>query len=569
MLLKLLSFAALLAAAHSQCLEGWRDYEGKCYFFSTDTKTWTEANAFCSEQNSDLMSIQDVHERLWVRTQIGTEIFWIGLNDHVVEGVYEWSDGSPFIEYLQYWMPGQPDNWGDEPGEDCGQVVGSSFGQWNDENCNVKRKYICKHINANPGPQCDLSNGWRQYGSDCYKLKADVRKSWNLARHDCVFEGGDLVSITTAEENQFVSATMGSDHLDLWIGLSNLKCNKISCEVEVGNTELTWSDARKDQYRNWDENQPAIDTQVGTCIGIIKDSTDDFGKWKSHVCRYERPYMCKRPLNTICHPGWLSFAGSCYWLVSNVNMLTTWHEASNECDKYGAHLLIINSEDEQFFINGKLPDFHQVEIPDIWIGLSDMYEDGVFKWVDKSAIQFSNYGSGWPKNTEKMWDCGQIYTGNYEGKWETANCFKSLGYICEMTGGQNPKPTSVPDSHCAQGWLLYGDHCYHFETEAVKNWQNAEAHCTSEQGHLVSFHSQEELSFITGLIQQSPTGISLWMGGHDSVTEGGYSWSDGTPLSHTNWGYGEPNNHEGREECVEMVSSTNGTQCFSLKLNKG
>lgn len=44
-------------------------------------------------------------------------------------------------------MQGQPDNWGADPGEDCGQVVGSSFGQWNDENCNVKRKYICKHIN--------------------------------------------------------------------------------------------------------------------------------------------------------------------------------------------------------------------------------------------------------------------------------------------------------------------------------------------------------------------------------------------------------------------------------------
>uniref|UniRef100_A0AAQ5Z2R9 C-type lectin domain-containing protein n=1 Tax=Amphiprion ocellaris TaxID=80972 RepID=A0AAQ5Z2R9_AMPOC len=141
----------------------------------------------------------------------------------------------------------------------------------------------------------------------------------------------------------------------------------------------------------------------------------------------------------------------------------------------------------------------------LWIiMLPDMYEDGVFKWVDKSAIQFSNYGSGWPKNTEKMWD-------------------------------------------------------------SVKNWQNAEAHCTSEQGHLVSFHSQEELSFITGeelrkhidasdyleLIQQQITQVSV----------------DGTPLSHTNWGYGEPNNHEGREECVEMVSSTNGTQSWWNDLN--
>ncbi|XP_042365611.1 C-type mannose receptor 2-like [Plectropomus leopardus] len=117
------------------------------------------------------MSIQDISERLWVRTQIGTEIYWIGLNDQVTEGVWEWSDGSPYIPYIEYWMPGQPDNWGDEPGEDCGQVVGSSFGRWNDEPCGIKRKYICKHLNPDPAPQCDLANGWNPHGSNCYKLK--------------------------------------------------------------------------------------------------------------------------------------------------------------------------------------------------------------------------------------------------------------------------------------------------------------------------------------------------------------------------------------------------------------
>lgn len=114
-------------------------------------------------------------------------------------------------------------------------------------------------------------------------------------------------------------------------------------------------------------------------------------------------------------------------------------------------------------------------------------------------------------------------SGNYEGKWETANCFKSHGFICEMTGGQTPKPTSAPgeskcwscitcclvrgvsltfslfasDSHCDHGYLLYKDHCYYFETETAKNWIDAEARCVSEQGHLVSFQSQEELSFLT------------------------------------------------------------------------
>uniref|UniRef100_A0A3P9N6N2 C-type lectin domain-containing protein n=1 Tax=Poecilia reticulata TaxID=8081 RepID=A0A3P9N6N2_POERE len=120
------------------------------------------------------------------------------------------------------------------------------------------------------------------------------------------------------------------------------------------------------------------------------------------------------------------------------------------------------------------------------------------------------------------------------------------------------------DGHCDRGYLLYKDFCYHFETEQVKNWQDAEAYCVEQQGHLVSFHSEEELSFLTG--------DSKWIGLRHNPIEGGeerpwYSWSDGTPLSHTNWGHGEPNNHEDREECVEMVSSSNGTFSWWNDLN--
>lgn len=39
------------------------------------------------------------------------------------------------------------------------------------------------------------------------------------------------------------------------------------------------------------------------------------------------------------------------------------------------------------------------------------------------------------------------------------------------------------------------------------------------------------------------------------------------PLSHTNWGPDEPNDHEGREECVEMVSNNNGTASWWNDIN--
>uniref|UniRef100_A0A3Q3VUM8 C-type lectin domain-containing protein n=1 Tax=Mola mola TaxID=94237 RepID=A0A3Q3VUM8_MOLML len=127
-------------------------------------------------------------------------------------------------------------------------------------------------------------------------------------------------------------------------------------------------------------------------------------------------------------------------------------------------------------------------------------------------------------------------------------------------------------SHCDQGYLLYGDFCYQFVTERVKKWQDAED-CLARGANLVSVQSQEEEEFLS-LYTQS--GRRRWvrrvLKGGSSLKEAlhllnvpinaGYFWSDGMPVTHTNWGNGEPNNHEGREDCVEMVSSTSGTSSW-------
>uniref|UniRef100_A0A4W5RXG5 C-type lectin domain-containing protein n=1 Tax=Hucho hucho TaxID=62062 RepID=A0A4W5RXG5_9TELE len=102
MLLLLFTLCSLLSCAFSQCEEGWRAHEDKCYYFSTNTKSWDDARTDCVGRGSHLMSILDIPERTWVRTQIGTEIFWIGLNDIAAEGVWEWTDGSTFLPFLAY-----------------------------------------------------------------------------------------------------------------------------------------------------------------------------------------------------------------------------------------------------------------------------------------------------------------------------------------------------------------------------------------------------------------------------------------------------------------------------------
>ncbi|XP_063066766.1 macrophage mannose receptor 1, partial [Engraulis encrasicolus] len=540
-LLFLAACCAFISTAWCQCASGWRAYDERCYFFSSTTLSWNEARTDCDTKNANLMSITNWHERTWLRTQVDGKIYWMGLNDIAEEGVWEWTDGTPWDHMIANWRPNQPDNWNDE---DCAQV--DSNGQWNDEDCGVKRRYICKRENPNPPVVCPT--GWTTFESSCYKVMSNLRKNWNAARTHCVIEGGDLVSIGSQAEEDFTVSQLDDTYYDLWIGYSTLGCNSVSCQIKPNNTQFTWSDSSTGTYANWGTGQPDLtDKANGLCGASIKDSGEEYGKWKTHVCRYERPFMCERGLNTVCPPGWISFSGNCYWLVSNTNLLTTWSDALSKCSGMGANLVTIKSKEEQLFINAQLPDFNQVDIPDIWIGLSDKDQDGNFQWVDKTHIEFSNWRANYPQNTANSWDCGQIYTGNFNGQWETTDCNKRLAYVCKMAGGQNVKPTPAPDSHCDQGYLLYGDSCYHFESEEVRNWNDAEQYCVRQGGHLASIHSPEEVGFF---VAHMPS--TSWVGLSDSQTEGTWVWTDGSASDYLSWETDQPDNWQGNEDCVHL-----------------
>ncbi len=50
-----------------------------------------------------------------------------------------------------------------------------------------------------------------------------------------------------------------------------------------------------------------------------------------------------------------------------------------------------------------------------------------------------------------------------------------------------------------------------------------------------------------------------WIGLNNMNEVGSYQWSDGTPMTFTNWRNGEPNNENDIENCVEMVASDGST----------
>uniref|UniRef100_A0A4W5QZB8 C-type lectin domain-containing protein n=1 Tax=Hucho hucho TaxID=62062 RepID=A0A4W5QZB8_9TELE len=84
------------------------------------------------------------------------------------------------------------------------------------------------------------------------------------------------------------------------------------------------------------------------------------------------------PAGRPCPEGWKKSGSSCYYTTT---VIKTWEESRKDCNERGAHLVIINSKEEQTFINGLNGPGNET-----WIGLTNVDTKGTWKWVDGTPL---------------------------------------------------------------------------------------------------------------------------------------------------------------------------------------
>ncbi|XP_008578250.1 PREDICTED: C-type lectin domain family 4 member G-like [Galeopterus variegatus] len=114
---------------------------------------------------------------------------------------------------------------------------------------------------------------------------------------------------------------------------------------------------------------------------------------------------------------------------------------------------------------------------------------------------------------------------------------------------------------CPRSWLPFEGSCYYFSVPRA-TWAVAQQHCAGAGAHLVIIRGQDEQNFLSG----NTHGHEYWMGLRAVRQKGriqSYKWIDGVPLSHSRWSLGEPNDAQGREDCVMLLPSGlwNDTPC--------
>ena len=83
-------------------------------------------------------------------------------------------------------------------------------------------EYVDCDGTAGTTPSKRCPDGWQEFWSHCY-LYGSQSKNWNMANSDCILEGGNLASIQSKAEHDFVSNLVPSNSTtSTWVGASDM-----------------------------------------------------------------------------------------------------------------------------------------------------------------------------------------------------------------------------------------------------------------------------------------------------------------------------------------------------------
>jgi hypothetical protein len=115
------------------------------------------------------------------------------------------------------------------------------------------------------------------------------------------------------------------------------------------------------------------------------------------------------------------------------------------------------------------------------------------------------------------------------------------------TGNRNERSNRIPEDAVA----FKGHHFKYFNDRAT--WYVARDKCEKMGGHLICIGDADKDSFATSLIEKAQANRA-WIGASCEAKEGVWQWVNGEPFSYSHWGSRQPDNTDGIETCLEILT---------------
>ncbi|KAL1253177.1 hypothetical protein QQF64_017870 [Cirrhinus molitorella] len=475
------------------CYDG-RENASATYVVINQYQTWTQAQSYCREHHTDLISIRNETENYkmqYLLQTFGLTQTWIGLYR-----TRSWSDQSN--SSFTYWKTNQPDNAGY-----CTVVSFSDSGKWADEYCNYAFTFFC--YNA-------LSS-FRQYHF------VNETKTWTEAQRYCRQNYTDLATIDNMEEmNRLINTVNGSYSGSAWIGLYD-DVNSWRWLMEDNDF---YQEGERD-FRNW-YHEP--DNSGGNSLCVYMDY---FGKWFD--------FPCGHIIAFICYDGRENATQN----YIRVNDGKTWSDARRYCRDHYTDLVNVRNQTENQKILERVSG-------GAWIGL---YRNRT--WSDHQITSYQNWrpyipdsvgqpdnGEGYAQTlvAERGFQHCTAVSFSRSGRWTDEVCISSMPFFCYSR--------NCTQSSCTRQ--------YHFMSE-YKTWTEAQRYCRENYTDLATIDNVEEMNRLIKTVHGTYYG-SAWIGLYDDLNS--WRWSlDKTALEggFKSWYVLKPVNSGGQRLCTYLSNS--------------
>lgn len=402
------------------------EFNNSKYYVSTSSTSWSTARDNAVANNGILASINDAAENDFLKDNT-TGSNWIGLTDENVEGTFEWLSGEP-LTYTN-WNAGEPNDFG--TGEDRVEFLNS--GRWNDNSNNTNRNSIMEIACSAELPSCvDISEtiaGFSFMGeyNDSKYFLSNATANWSTANAEAIANGGHLVTIGDANENEFIKSNLTSG-TSAWLGITDAA------------TEGTWElvTGGVATYLNWSVGEPNEGT--GANHARIRQSDGNWTDRNQSLLFYyiiekecqQGPPACINVNENIAGATFLGEFNSSKFYVSNA--ATNWVGAKSISESNGGHLAVIDSQEENDFIQNEI----NPASGSVWIGLNNVNNGSIFQWVTLDPVGYTNWQNGEPNGAP-----GGHATRLREntGEWTDRPISDQYEFVFEIPcGGNNNDP---------------------------------------------------------------------------------------------------------------------------------